>query len=54
MTRQHFRALAAAIATVEPFTARRQAAEAVARVCKQFNPAFNASKFMEACDANVD
>ncbi len=52
MTRQHFRALAAAIATVEPYSARRQAAQAVARVCKQFNPAFSTEKFMEACDAD--
>lgn len=50
MTKQHFIALAAEIARIQDMSQRLAAAYAVANVAKQFNPRFQAEKFMVACD----
>ena len=50
MTRKHFEALAAEIRQIPDKVAREQAARAVARACRQFNPNFDMSRFLAACD----
>lgn len=49
MTRQHFQALADEIAKIADNAARKLAAQAAARACKQFNGKFNEFKFYDAC-----
>lgn len=50
MTRKHFKAIAEAIKTLDaPPEAKREFAAAMARVCRSTNPAFDWTKFMEAC-----
>jgi hypothetical protein len=53
MTRKHFQAIADEIARIENLTCRIEAAHAVARAVKQFNPAFDVTKFYHACDVVV-
>ena len=53
MTKQHFIALAAEIVRIKDVDARWQAASSVARVARQFNPRFVASKFYEACNLEI-
>ena len=43
-------ALAARIAAIESVSARLAAAQAVADVAQQVNPAFDRDRFMAACD----
>jgi hypothetical protein len=50
MTKKHFKALAEEIYRIPDDNARRMAAEAVAYACRQFNPAFDRSKFFIACN----
>lgn len=49
MTKKHFTALAAEIATIHDISQRLAAAYAVANVAKRLNPRFQAEKFMQAC-----
>lgn len=49
MTKQHFIALAKAIADIREIQSRRMAATAVAEVAAQFNPRFDKARFFEAC-----
>lgn len=48
MSRKHFQAMADAIRELAP-EARKAAAEAMAKVCKSFNPRFDESRFLQAC-----
>lgn len=48
MSKQHFVALAAEIAKLNP-ESRLDAAQAVATVAAKFNPAFNKAVFFKAC-----
>ena len=50
LTRKHFEALAAEIRQIPDRVVREQAAHAMARVCRQFNPNFDMSRFLAACD----
>lgn len=49
MTRQHFKALAEALSNISNLESRRQAARAVAQVCRRFNSGFKADRFFAAC-----
>jgi hypothetical protein len=49
MSRKHFQALAAAVATISDPNNRRTVAELLASVCAASNPRFNRQRFMEAC-----
>jgi hypothetical protein len=51
MSRKHFRALADAIRLIPDAAARRQAAAAVASVCRAMNGRFDTARFLEAADA---
>lgn len=50
MTKQHFIALARAIAEIRDESARSEAAYAVISVARQFNPRFDTHRFREACN----
>lgn len=50
MSRKHFIAFAAEVATIADRDVRRQAAIVIARVAAQSNPAFNAARFYAACN----
>lgn len=50
MSRKHFIAFAAAVATITDPDARRQAAIVIARVAAQSNPVFNTARFFAACN----
>lgn len=49
MTKQHFIALAEEIRSISNLDARKEAAEAVARVEFRFNARFDANRFYAAC-----
>ena len=55
MTRQHFRALAEALASVRPSEQHVQRAQweidvlAISAVCEESNPAFDRLRFFDAC-----
>lgn len=49
MTKQHFIALAAEISAISDMGARTEAASAVAKAAKRFNPRFDWMKFLAAC-----
>jgi hypothetical protein len=49
MSRKHVQALAAEIAQIHNAFSRTEAALAVARAARQFNPAFDKEKFLMAC-----
>ncbi len=53
MSRKHFVALASEIRTIFNASERHAAAVAVAKVCRQFNPAFDLARFYAACEVNV-
>ena len=53
MTKRHFSALAAAIATL-PEEQRKSAAEAVAGACQQFNDRFDRKRFVKLCGVSFD
>lgn len=52
MTRKHFEAIAAELATLEP-AHRIPAAMAVADALRSLNPRFNWDKFVRACGVSV-
>lgn len=49
MTKKHFTALAAVIATITDPKERKSVALGVGLVCKQANPAFGFPRFYTAC-----
>lgn len=51
MTRQHFDALAKAIASLPPNPTPEEVAEAIAGVCEAFNRNFDPDRFRVACKA---
>lgn len=53
MSRKHFVALASEIRSIFDAEHRRTAAITVAKACRQFNPAFDAARFFEACGVEV-
>ena len=53
MSKKHFEALAAQIALIEDIKARLDAAEAVAKVCQQFNSCFDSTRFFLACGIDI-
>lgn len=53
MSRKHFELIAAGIRTIADYTARQQAAQTLASVCKQVNPRFSLERFMAACNVSA-
>lgn len=51
MTRRHFVKLAEEIKKISELSARFQAANAVCRAAKCFNPSFDVRRFLDACNA---
>lgn len=50
MSRKHFAALARAISETQTHREPKlRMAKAISRVCREFNPAFNESRFLAAC-----
>jgi hypothetical protein len=49
MSRKHFRAIAAAIATITDSAERQRVAKLLAAVCASLNPEFKRSVFLSAC-----
>ena len=54
MTKRHFIALAKRIAEIGNYPARCLAADAVAKACAEFNPAFDRTRFLEACKVSAE
>jgi len=52
MSRKHFIAIAAEIATIQDDTARRVAALAMCAVCKAQNSRFDRARFLRACNVS--
>ena len=53
MTKRHFSALAAAIATL-PEDQRKSCADVIAAVCQQFNDRFDYKRFVRLCGVSLD
>jgi hypothetical protein len=61
MSKKHFNALAAALLDVlptDPQSRERQQwsrdVQAIATVCKRFNPLFDTARFLEACGVRIE
>lgn len=55
MTQRHFEAIASEIAALDLVQQDKRAiAEAMARVCKRFNPRFNSERFHKACGTQCE